>query len=121
MTLVEPTGYSTDWAGPSARHSEPLKAYAELHEQVQAQRGRRRPRPGDPEATRAAILQVVDADQPPLRIFFGDGPLAIAEARLRVSGWPPGASGSRCRSRPTARRPRRRDSATSPAPTVPTA
>ena len=41
---------------------------------------------GDPEATRAAILAVVDAEEPPLRIIFGDGPLqmltAIYESRL---------------------------------------
>jgi NAD(P)-dependent dehydrogenase (short-subunit alcohol dehydrogenase family) len=89
VTLVEPTGYSTDWAGPSARHSTPLPAYAELHEQVQEMRAKRMSRPGDPEATRAAILAVVDAEQPPLRIFFGDGPLAIAEAdyESRLATW----------------------------------
>jgi NAD(P)-dependent dehydrogenase (short-subunit alcohol dehydrogenase family) len=89
VTLVEPTGYSTDWSGPSARHSTPLPAYAELHEQVQQQRARRLSRPGDPEATRDAILAVVDADRPPLRIFFGDGPLALAEAdyESRLATW----------------------------------
>ena len=29
--------------------------------------------PGDPEATGPAILEVVDADEPPLRVFFGAG------------------------------------------------
>jgi NAD(P)-dependent dehydrogenase (short-subunit alcohol dehydrogenase family) len=89
VTLVEPTGYSTDWAGPSSRHSTQLKAYEELHEQVQEMRARRMSRPGDPEATRAAILAVVDAERPPLRIFFGDGPLAIAEAdyQSRLDTW----------------------------------
>ena len=28
---------------------------------------------GNPEATREAILRIVDAEEPPLRIFFGDG------------------------------------------------
>jgi hypothetical protein len=29
--------------------------------------------PGDPDATGPAILKVVDAKDPPLRIFFGSG------------------------------------------------
>jgi NAD(P)-dependent dehydrogenase (short-subunit alcohol dehydrogenase family) len=85
VTLVEPGGYSTDWRGPSAKHSEENPAYAEVRE------GRSRTpagSPGDPVATRAAILNVVDAEQPPLRIFFGASPLAIAtreyESRLAV-------------------------------------
>ena len=36
--------------------------------------------PGDRLATRAAILQVVDADEPSLRIFLGQAPLDIATA-----------------------------------------
>lgn len=43
---------------------------------------------GDPKASGAAVLKVVDAQGPPLRIFFGDGPLGIAtkdyEARLQT-------------------------------------
>jgi NAD(P)-dependent dehydrogenase (short-subunit alcohol dehydrogenase family) len=89
VTLVEPTGYTTDWAGPSARHTRPLPAYDEFREQVAAARATRTANRGTPEATRVAILEVVDAEQPPLRIFFGDGPLAIAEAdyRSRLETW----------------------------------
>jgi len=45
--------------------------------------------PGKPEATRAAILKVVDAENPPLRIFFGKAPLGIAERddESRVQTW----------------------------------
>jgi hypothetical protein len=44
---------------------------------------------GDPTATRAAILEVVDAEDPPLRIFFGRGLLdrARAEYDSRLSVW----------------------------------
>ena len=40
-------------------------------------------------ATRDAVLQLVDAEDPPLRIFFGDGPLAIATAdyESRLATW----------------------------------
>jgi NAD(P)-dependent dehydrogenase (short-subunit alcohol dehydrogenase family) len=89
VTLVEPTGYTTDWAGPSARHTTPLPAYDEFREQVAAARAKRTANRGTPEATRAAILEVVDAEQPPLRIFFGDGALATAEADYcsRLETW----------------------------------
>lgn len=39
VTLIEPGGFSTDWAGPSARHAEPLDAYAEMHEACQSAPG----------------------------------------------------------------------------------
>jgi hypothetical protein len=35
--------------------------------------------PGDPAASAVAIMRVVDADPPPLRVFFGTAPLGIAE------------------------------------------
>ncbi len=89
VTLVEPAGYSTDWSGPSARHATALPAYDGIREQANRLRAARQTSPGDPLATRAAILQVVDADEPPLRVFFGDGPLAVATAdyEQRLATW----------------------------------
>jgi hypothetical protein len=45
--------------------------------------------PGDPTATRGAILKVVDAEKPPLRIFFGQAPLDIAtkDYESRLATW----------------------------------
>jgi len=45
--------------------------------------------PGDPEATGSAILKVVDAKDPPLRIFFGTVglPLTRAEYQKRLETW----------------------------------
>ena len=45
--------------------------------------------PGDPTATRGPILELVDADEPPLRVFFGKAPLAIAKAdyEQRLATW----------------------------------
>jgi len=89
VTLIEPGGYSTDWGGSSARHATPLPAYDAAREANQRFRAERSRRPGDPFATRAAVLQLVDADTPPLRIFFGDGPLALATAdyESRLALW----------------------------------
>jgi NAD(P)-dependent dehydrogenase (short-subunit alcohol dehydrogenase family) len=87
VTLVEPAGYSTDWSGPSAKRAEPIAAYDGMRERRTA--GYAKVTPGDPTATRDAILAVVDADEPPLRIFLGDGPLAIAEKDYaqRLATW----------------------------------
>jgi len=88
VTLIEPGGYSTDWGGSSARHATPIAAYDEAREENQRFRAARSQRPGDPFATRAAVLKLVDAEIPPLRVFFGDGPLALAasdyESRLQT-------------------------------------
>ena len=87
VTLIEPGGFSTDWAGDSAIHSEELAVYDE----VRAERQRRWSGnvPGDPVASAAAVLKVVDADPPPLRCFFGRSPLATAEAdyEKRLATW----------------------------------
>jgi NAD(P)-dependent dehydrogenase (short-subunit alcohol dehydrogenase family) len=90
VTLVEPGGYATDWAGSSARWTAQHAAYDEL----------RAERFGDPEATRAqlsadpaaagrAILAVADADPPPSRVFFGSRPLGIVEGvyAQRLETW----------------------------------
>lgn len=85
VTIIEPTAYGTDWAGPSAVHADPLAPYEPIREA-------RRARPmvsGDPQATAEAILAVVDADEPPLRIFLGKSPIHVATAdyERRLAEW----------------------------------
>jgi NAD(P)-dependent dehydrogenase (short-subunit alcohol dehydrogenase family) len=89
VTIVEPTGYSTDWGGPSAVRAEPIAAYEPVREQLAARLGAVRSRRGDPQATGPAILEIVDAENPPLRVFFGDGPLGIIreEYARRLALW----------------------------------
>jgi NAD(P)-dependent dehydrogenase (short-subunit alcohol dehydrogenase family) len=89
VTLIEPGGFSTDWGGSSAQHAEPLPAYDGVREQAAKLRASRQSVQGDPVASRAAVLQVVDAPEPPLRVFFGDAPLAIATAdyESRLATW----------------------------------
>jgi NAD(P)-dependent dehydrogenase (short-subunit alcohol dehydrogenase family) len=88
VTLIEPGGYSTDWSGPSAKHSEQNPDYSGVREAAQNRRSAAAS-PGDPTATRQAILKVVDADEPPLRIFFGEVPLGIAtdDYESRLAEW----------------------------------
>jgi NAD(P)-dependent dehydrogenase (short-subunit alcohol dehydrogenase family) len=89
VTVIEPAAYSTDWGGSSARHATLNPAYDQYREQVAKDRARRTGTPGDPTATFAAVLAVVGAEKPPLRIFLGDGPLAIATAdyESRLATW----------------------------------
>jgi NAD(P)-dependent dehydrogenase (short-subunit alcohol dehydrogenase family) len=88
VTLIEPGGYSTDWGGSSAKHATEIAAYADVRAQA-ANRPSRRGTPGDPVATRQPVLTLVDSDDPPLRVFFGSAPLAIATAdyESRLATW----------------------------------
>ncbi|MFG3064710.1 MULTISPECIES: SDR family oxidoreductase [unclassified Streptomyces] len=87
VTIVEPTGYSTDWSGDSAVNATPIDVY----EPARAARAAR-VKPGmvgDPTATREAILAIVDADEPPLRVFFGRGQVERIEEEYgkRLETW----------------------------------
>ncbi|MFE3191862.1 SDR family oxidoreductase [Nocardia sp. NPDC059240] len=87
VTLIEPGGFATDWSGPSARHATPHPAYEPIR--VGRNATRNSIRRGEPTATRTAILTVVDAEQPPLRLFLGELPLTIATAdyESRLATW----------------------------------
>ncbi|MGE0217156.1 SDR family oxidoreductase [Mycolicibacterium sp.] len=89
VTLVEPGGFATDWAGPSAKHAAELPDYAEIHAEAQRLRSQRAADPGDPQASARALLDVVDAPEPPLRVFFGELPLQLAKAdyEKRLATW----------------------------------
>ena len=89
VTIVEPAGYSTDWGGASARHATPHPAYDDFRVEAAEQRARRQATPGDPLAARDALLRLVDAGEPPLRVFLGDGPLAVAtrDYESRLATW----------------------------------
>jgi NAD(P)-dependent dehydrogenase (short-subunit alcohol dehydrogenase family) len=87
VTLIEPIGFSTDWGGPSAKHSEPIAAYDEIRDARGKARGANKA--GDPEATGKSILDIVDADEPPLRCFFGNWALGMIkdEYGKRIDNW----------------------------------
>lgn len=89
VTLIEPGGFDTDWAGSSAKHATPLPDYAEAHRQAQEARAKRVAKSGDPKASAAAVLKLVDAEKPPLRVFFGELPLQLAKAdyQSRLATW----------------------------------
>ncbi|OZE82651.1 short-chain dehydrogenase/reductase [Rhodococcus sp. 15-649-2-2] len=89
VTLIEPGGFSTDWSGPSAKKSTDIAAYDPIRDKAAKLRSARQATPGDPSATRSALLKVIDAEKPPLRVFFGDAPLQIAtkDYESRLANW----------------------------------
>jgi NAD(P)-dependent dehydrogenase (short-subunit alcohol dehydrogenase family) len=89
VTLIEPGGFSTDWAGPSAKKSTDIAAYEAIRDKAAKLRAARQATPGDPKATRSALLKIVDAEKPPLRVFFGEAPLQIAtkDYESRLANW----------------------------------
>jgi NAD(P)-dependent dehydrogenase (short-subunit alcohol dehydrogenase family) len=87
VTLVEPNGFSTDWAGASASHSTQLPVYDGVRAAFQATAT-----PdtfGVPEATVDAILKLVDEKEPPLRLFMGKVGLPFAKQQYaaRLATW----------------------------------
>ena len=87
VTIVEPGGFATDWGGSSAQRAKQMPAYDGARAAIAALRGNFVP--GDPDATAAAMLKVVDAADPPLRIFFGTSglPMTRAEYARRIETW----------------------------------
>ena len=88
VTIVEPGGFSTDWAGPSSVSADEIRAYQPVRD-ANAERFSDPSAVGDPEATGPAILELVDAEQPPLRVFFGSKPIDLIrpEYEQRLAEW----------------------------------
>jgi NAD(P)-dependent dehydrogenase (short-subunit alcohol dehydrogenase family) len=87
VTIVEPGGFATDWGGASAQRAAQMKIYDGAREKIAAVRSNSTP--GDPNATGPAILKLVDATDPPLRIFLGTSglPMTRAEYARRIETW----------------------------------
>ncbi|HPX36697.1 MAG TPA: SDR family NAD(P)-dependent oxidoreductase [Mycobacterium sp.] len=88
VTIVEPGGFNTSWvgsAGQATRHPD----YAEAHRIADLARDQRMDLNGDPGSSAAAVMAVVDDEDPPLRIFLGEAPfhLARADYERRLATW----------------------------------
>ncbi|WP_104081697.1 hypothetical protein [Cryobacterium sp. Y11] len=84
-----PRKFSTDWGGTSGIHASALSGYDGVKELADAARKSRVSVSGDPVASAAVVLKIVDAAEPPLRIFFGEAPLKIAQTEYasRLAVW----------------------------------
>jgi len=95
VTLVEPGGYATDWAGSSAVHADPMPVYDGIRGAMAEQASGAEY--GDPEAAGPALLKVVDAEEPPLRVLFGTQPVELVKYiyQQRLQTWDEWADVSR--------------------------
>ena len=76
VTLIEPGAYATDFGSPQSLKVAPaMETYAELRQQVFGRLSTANR--GDPQATAAALLALVDAPNPPLRFILGNQGLAM--------------------------------------------
>ncbi|MBE7209449.1 MAG: SDR family NAD(P)-dependent oxidoreductase [Gluconacetobacter diazotrophicus] len=87
VTLIEPGSYNTDFNGSSRADGTPLSAYdgarqrtMKVFEQMP---------PGDPAHTAAAILQLVDMAEPPMRLLLGKHALPLVDERYaaKMAEW----------------------------------
>ncbi|PWV51674.1 SDR family NAD(P)-dependent oxidoreductase [Chitinophaga sp. S165] len=69
VTLIEPNSYATDWAGASATHTKGMPEYDAMKAAFLG--GMTDDLFGIPEATASTVLQLIDSENPPLRLFLG--------------------------------------------------
>jgi len=84
VTIVEPSGFRTDWAGRSANEAtSEIADYADTaganRRSIRGNSGRQ---PGDPVRAAEAIIKAVDAKEPPLHLLLGKAALKGANWKL---------------------------------------
>jgi NAD(P)-dependent dehydrogenase (short-subunit alcohol dehydrogenase family) len=84
VTIVEPSGFRTDWAGRSAAESKNRIAdYAPTAgKNLEDLRGYSGKQPGDPVRAAAAIIAAVESPNPPLHLLLGKAALKGARSKL---------------------------------------
>src|SRR5215468_10228997 len=87
VTLVEPSGFRTEWAGGSAKDSS-AREIADYAATAGAERRALRnlsgKQPGDPVRAANAIIQAVESPVPPLHLLLGKDALRLAHEKLDV-------------------------------------
>jgi NAD(P)-dependent dehydrogenase (short-subunit alcohol dehydrogenase family) len=80
VTIIEPGGFRTDFAGSSTQLSEGRPEYdSTVGAAVRFQRSYNGRQPGDPTKAATALLQVASLSEPPLRLLLGSDSYAAAE------------------------------------------
>ena len=101
VTIVEPSGFRTDWAGRSANEAQQQIAdYAETAgKNMAALRGYSGKQPGDPVKAAEAIIRAVESPEPPLHLLLGKAALKGARWKLDLmkkdfDAWAPTTEGA---------------------------
>jgi NAD(P)-dependent dehydrogenase (short-subunit alcohol dehydrogenase family) len=94
VTLVELGPFRTDWNGDSMDRAEPNPDYDEILAERRAllSGAYARTQPGDPHKAGAALVELLDAETPPLRLLMGAyaadrGPTAMAARLEEWEAW----------------------------------
>jgi NAD(P)-dependent dehydrogenase (short-subunit alcohol dehydrogenase family) len=84
VTIIAPSGFRTDWAGRSAHDSKiVIEDYATTAGKNKGDiRGYSGNQPGDPVRAAKAMIQVVESENPPLRLLLGAAALKGARIKL---------------------------------------
>jgi NADP-dependent 3-hydroxy acid dehydrogenase YdfG len=87
ITIIEPSGFATEFGTTSAHRAQQLPAYDAARAALA--NIRTASVPGDPQATASALFRIVDAAEPPLRVFFGAAglPMIKREYAERIETW----------------------------------
>jgi NAD(P)-dependent dehydrogenase (short-subunit alcohol dehydrogenase family) len=85
VTIVEPGGFRTDFAGASTTIAPENPVYAATVGKVaRFQREYNGAQPGDPAKAAAAILRVTSVDEPPLRLLLGSDAVRAADEATKA-------------------------------------
>ncbi len=86
VTIVEPSGFRTDWAGRSAAETKNrIDDYAPTAgKNLNDLRGYSGKQPGDPVRAAAAIISAVESPNPPLRLLLGKAALKGARGKIEM-------------------------------------
>jgi NAD(P)-dependent dehydrogenase (short-subunit alcohol dehydrogenase family) len=86
VTIVEPGGFRTDWAGASMTYATPIEAYRPtvgvMRGHIETHAGQE---PGDPRKAAEAILAIAGQAAPPLRLPLGNDALAVLRHGYKAS------------------------------------
>jgi NAD(P)-dependent dehydrogenase (short-subunit alcohol dehydrogenase family) len=80
VTLIEPGGFRTDWAGSSMTVHEIREDYRPTVGRLAEMRGSGATAIGDPSRAAQAILRISEVEAPPLRLLLGSDAYAMARA-----------------------------------------
>jgi NAD(P)-dependent dehydrogenase (short-subunit alcohol dehydrogenase family) len=86
VLIVEPSGFRTDWAGRSANEApHPIADYdGTAGARLRQIRGISGKQLGDPVRAAAAIVEAVEAPDPPLRLMLGKAALVAGRAKIAL-------------------------------------
>ena len=94
VTALAPGQFRTDWAGRSMdRTPRSIADYDAVMDPIRAARqAKSGNQPGDPAKAAQALLALIEADNPPVRLFLGDDALGLVSQKLEamkaeVAGW----------------------------------